>query len=291
MFQALKRTLPWLACLALFIAGYARANVEPVIEVAAFGVSPVQAATGPRLAETRSTRIVRGDEWGAVLRRLLPEDVDSGRLLAALPGANLPALQPGRYVRQRGTANTWPLVIDYLQDGRLAFTLTIQRQEVEVVERLADDDLVRAAGQDDVKNSLFAATDAVGLPEQIALQLVDIFSEEVDFLHDLGQGYRCAIVYEMNYQDGMPNPGRILAAELTHGGRKVSAFLHRFGNGDVGYFKPDGTDINRVLRPDGPTMGGHGAVVDASASFRRSPLEFSRITSAPAMLRFHPILK
>jgi murein DD-endopeptidase MepM/ murein hydrolase activator NlpD len=295
-----RRLAAWALLCLLAVSTSAMPDVasDAIVEVAAFGVSPVLAPAGKKGDEdarsVHATRLARGDTWPGILRRLLTDDPDVDRYVAALARVDLPEPTPGRYARLGMPEKGALVVVDYLDSANSAYRLRITRHATEVLARLPDDDLVRAARQDEMKNSLFAATDAVGLPEEIALRLVDIFAEEVDFLRELGQGYRCALVYEMDYVDGVPRPGRILAAELSHGGRPVTAYWHRFGNGDHGYFKPDGTDINRVLRPE-TAVNGTGkarlAVVDASASFRRSPLEFSRVTSAPAALRYHPILK
>lgn len=289
--------VPWLA-MATSLSG----APEPVIEVAAFGVTPVRMTRAMMhgnadSAGPYSVRVARGDTWPILLKRLLPDDAQRARWLPAIKSAELPELRPGRYLRLNRAGDAESLSVEYLLDTRTAFSVRLDHAALRVTERLPGDELIRAAQQDEMKSSLFAATDAVGLPEEIALQLVDIFAEEVDFLRDLGRGYRCAIVYEMHYVDGMPHPGRILAAEFSGIDRRNRAFFHRFNNGETGYFDANGTDVNRVLRPDTTAsrvtrrQSGKSHAVDAAASFRRSPLEFSRVTSEPAKLRFHPILK
>lgn len=280
-------------------AGAMQGAAEPVIEVAAFGVTPVSDLSGADAAkaasEAASVRVVRDETWPALIKRLISEPVLQARWLPAIKAADPPALRPGRYLRLKRSEDGSPVSIDYLLDARTAYDMRLDGMRLRVTERLPDDDLARAAQQDEMKSSLFAATDAAGLPESIALQLVDIFAEQVDFFLDLRQGYRCAIVYEMTYADGMPRPGRILAAEFSRSGQRYLAYFHRFRNGETGYFDVEGSDVNRVLRPATPASVGKyrrpSHRVDAAASFRRSPLEFSRITSAPARLRFHPILK
>jgi murein DD-endopeptidase MepM/ murein hydrolase activator NlpD len=289
--------------LAVLPAPLAAASLpgEAVIEVAAFGVTPMTQAVridsdSRDIPGQATARVARGDSWSILLGRLLGDQADSSVWRDALRGADLPELLPGRFLRvlRAETSGSW--LVEYLRDARSAFSLRLDGRVLRVTERLPGDDLLRAAHQDELKTSLFAATDAVGLPEDIALQLVDIFAEEVDFLRDLGKGYRCAIVYEMNYVEGMPRPGRVLAAEFSGAEGRIAAYLHRFGNGESGYFNAAGMDVNRVLRPDTGNLkrshsGSKAHSIDAAASFRRSPLEFSRITSAPARLRFHPILK
>jgi murein DD-endopeptidase MepM/ murein hydrolase activator NlpD len=91
------------------------------------------------------------------------------------------------------------------------------------------------------------------------------------FLRELHQGYRCALVYEAHYREGFIEPsGRILAAELDVGKRQYRAYYSKDTQGRDAYFDASGKNTRRI--------------------FRRSPLEFTRITSDYTLARFHPIL-
>lgn len=150
-----------------------------------------------------------------------------------------------------------------------------------------------AAVPDD-RSPFFAASDAVGLPEELAVQVSDLFAEAVDFHRDLVRGYACTLVYEMYYPDGMPRPGRILAARFVTPEQRLEAFLFRDGGGAPAYFDPQGLDVNKTLRLADPEREPWLKALSPASlveAFRRSPLEFSRITSRPAALRYHPILK
>src|SRR5207253_7445238 len=115
-----------------------------------------------------------------------------------------------------------------------------------------------------IRSSLFAATDAVGIPDSIAMQLADVFGGDVDFHSDLRKGDRFTVVYELHHLGGRPvRAGRLLAAEFVNQGKTLRAIY--FGSG---YYGPDGKNLRKA--------------------FLRSPLEFSRISSGFGM-RFHPI--
>jgi len=140
----------------------------------------------------------------------------------------------------------------------------------------------------------FAATDAVGLPEALALQVGDLFAETIDFHRDLDRGYVCTLVYEMTYPNGMPKAGHILAARIETPERRLEAYFFPTGEGAPSYFDDRGLDINRTPRLVDPAREPWVETLvaeTATSAFRRSPLEFSRVTSLPAVLRFHPILK
>jgi len=144
------------------------------------------------------------------------------------------------------------------------------------------------------QSPLFAATDAVGLPEKLALQLSELFAEEIDFHRDLNRGYLCTLVYEMYYPGGMPEAGRILAARFVTPDRRLEAFLFPVEPGSPAYFDGQGLDVNKTLRLTDPDREPWLKALSGDAlvsAFRRSPLEFSRITSLPAALRYHPIRK
>jgi murein DD-endopeptidase MepM/ murein hydrolase activator NlpD len=122
-----------------------------------------------------------------------------------------------------------------------------------------------------IRSSLFAATDAAGIPDAIAMQIARVFATDIDFHVDIRKGDSFSVIYEMHYEGGeLVSPGRILSAEFVNQGRTYSAVLFQDENGDDGYYELDGT--NRAK------------------SFLRSPVEFSRVSSGFGS-RFHPIFR
>ena len=115
-----------------------------------------------------------------------------------------------------------------------------------------------------ISSSLFAATDAAGIPDSIGMQLADIFGGDVDFYRDLRKGDRFAVVYEEHRFGGVTvRAGRVLAAEFVNNGRTYRAVYY-----DKGYYTPEGANLRKA--------------------FLRTPLEFSRVSSGFGMRR-HPI--
>ncbi len=122
-----------------------------------------------------------------------------------------------------------------------------------------------------IRGSLFAATDAAGIPDTVASEMADLFSSDIDFRHDLRRGDRFNLVYEVLYHDGQPvMTGRILAAEFINAGHSYRAVWSDVNGGKGEYYTPEGKPLKKA--------------------FLRSPVPFTRITSGFAM-RFHPILK
>lgn len=123
-----------------------------------------------------------------------------------------------------------------------------------------------------VSSSLFAATDAAGIPDAVASQLSEIFATELDFHRELKKGDAFNVVYEVLAADGeaitwMPATGRVLSAEFVSNGKSHHAVWYTDSNGRGAYFGLDGKTKRR--------------------SFLASPVEFSRVTSGFAV-RFDP---
>jgi murein DD-endopeptidase MepM/ murein hydrolase activator NlpD len=123
----------------------------------------------------------------------------------------------------------------------------------------------------DIKSSLFAATDAANIPDAIAMQLVDMFSTNIDFASDLRRGDRFNVVYETFWQSGdYIRTGRVLAAEFHNAGATFQSvwFDDPKSKHGGGYYGFDGKSLKKA--------------------FLKSPIEFSRVSSGFAMRR-HPI--
>lgn len=124
----------------------------------------------------------------------------------------------------------------------------------------------------EIRNSLFAATDAADIPDAIAVQLAEIFAGDLDFHRDLRKGDRFSLVYETLTYRGQPiRTGRILSAEFINDQKILSAYWFEHEDGQGAYYAADG----KILRK----------------AFLRSPLEFSRVTSGFTNARLHPVLQ
>jgi len=266
----------------------------PVIEVVAFGVAPVagipdDATLQPRRGDilhrvdafgTRGAadgevevRTMAGERWSDLFSRV-GHKLGNGLLASPATAEQmdlLPELQPGKYVRLRAIPDNRAVQIDYVVRPEEVYSILVTPGGLQVEPNSSDPRVVERMRADPSKASLFTATDAIGLPEDIALQLAEIFSDNVDFLRELHRGYRCVLVYEVLYKEGhIDRPGRILAAELTIRNQRLQAFYYEGGGDHRGYFNESGASLKKV--------------------FRKSPVEFSRVTSEYTLARFHPIL-
>jgi murein DD-endopeptidase MepM/ murein hydrolase activator NlpD len=121
-----------------------------------------------------------------------------------------------------------------------------------------------------INNSLFLASQAQGLNEDITLRLAQIFQWDIDFVLDIRAGDDFGLLYEELYLDGeFIGFGRILAAEFTNRGRSYRAVRYVDAEGKSSYFTPDGRNMRKA--------------------FLRAPVEFTRISSNFNPRRLHPI--
>ena len=211
----------------------------------------------------REERFQRGDTLAGLLSRLGVDDASSQRLLRARV---LNALRPGMSVDAHIGARGDVRAISFLTGRDTLVQIRPDGEGYTTTEERAALYARIAMKSSVIRSSLFAATDAAGIPDSVASQLADIFGGDIDFHRDLRNGDRFSVVYEEQHFAGRPGrAGRVLAAEFVNQGRALRAVY--FENG---YYAPDGKNLRKA--------------------FLRSPLEFSRVSSGFGM-RMHPFMR
>ncbi len=281
--QARKISLRWMVGLsALPLFGI----------VAAFGIAPdtstrqVQVQTvienielpandGHDLATTfwREEKIQRGDTISALLERL---DISNEEIVAFLRSSKdskgIRQLIPGRTVRARTSADGELLSLRYISSSDSMLVVEKENSVFRASDQGVPLEPRTLMKSGEIRSSLFAATDAANIPDNIATQLADVFSSDIDFHRDLRKGDRFNVIYEVFYHNGeLVKTGRVLATEFFNQGKTHRAVYFQDRKGQGGYYTPDGKNLRKA--------------------FLRSPLEFSRITSGFTNARYHPVLK
>lgn len=223
----------------------------------------------------REERIQRGDTVAALLSRLGVQDEQAFALLRQQPDTQplFRQLRPGKVVTARTSESGELLALTFPLNGPKDNVLVINKHDGKMLAGEQDQKLTTQVmmKSGEIRSSLFAATDALDLPDSIAMQIADIFGGDIDFHRDLRRGDRFSVVYEMFFHKGQPvRTGRILATEFVNNGKTLSAFWFE-SSGGQGYYTAEGKNIRKA--------------------FLRSPLEFSRVTSGFSFARFHPIHK
>ncbi len=225
----------------------------------------------------REEKIRSGDTLATLLTRLDVADHAAAEFIKTDRIAyQILQLKPGRQVQAQispdGALQWLRTTVTSGRDG-LATNLIIQRdgdhfkagESPSPLEKRVE---MRTA---EIRSSLFAATDLARIPDNIAMQIVDMFATDIDFASDLRRGDRFNVVYETLWQNGeYVRAGRVLASEFINAGKTYQAvwFEEPGSRQGGGYYGFDGKSLKKA--------------------FLKSPLEFSRISSGFSM-RKHPI--
>lgn len=219
-------------------------------------------------------RIRAGDNLASLLDRLGIADREAAAFIRSDTEARaLASLRPGQRVQAVVSADGKLLSASTLiTDQQTERRLVIERAAAGFIAKKTPAPLERhiEMRSGEIRSSLFAATDAAQVPDPVAMQIVDIFSSDIDFASDLRKGDRFEVIYETYWQGGeWVRSGRVLGASFRNDGKAYQAIWFGDAHGEHGgYYDPEGKSLKKA--------------------FLKSPLQFSRVTSGFAM-RVHPI--
>jgi murein DD-endopeptidase MepM/ murein hydrolase activator NlpD len=122
-----------------------------------------------------------------------------------------------------------------------------------------------------IRGSLFQTLNEMNEGDELALEMAEAFSYDIDFNTELQPGDHFKVAVEKQHRDGeFVKYGSILAAEFSNKGKVYSAFRFAGPEGRSEFYDARG----RALRRD----------------LLKSPLKFSRVSSKFSRRRFHPVL-
>ena len=122
-----------------------------------------------------------------------------------------------------------------------------------------------------IDSSLFVAGARAGLPDNLIMELADIYGHVIDFVYEIRKGDQFTVTFEKRYLDGeFIEYGNILAAEFVNSGESFLAVRYTDSQGDIGYYDEKGVSLRKA--------------------FLRAPLNFRRISSNFNVARKHPVL-
>ncbi|MDR1495104.1 MAG: M23 family metallopeptidase [Rickettsiales bacterium] len=122
----------------------------------------------------------------------------------------------------------------------------------------------------EIKNNLYSDAVLAGVPASVVVDLINLYSFDMDFQRDIRAGDKLEIVFESQFLEatGRTKNGNIIYANLSTGG--VNHKIYRFGHRGTGtYFDENGLGVKKSLL--------------------RTPIDGARITSGYGKRR-HPIL-
>lgn len=233
----------------------------------------IQTPPPATLEFTREDKVQPGETLSGLLTRMQVSEEDIQRLLSgAAAEAGLNRLRSGQYLQANVKDNGSLIDLSFVNgEGQ---TVVIKHQadgyRIDKTEAALETRVIMRSGR--IQSSLYAASDAAGLPDSVTDKLAELFSSDIDFRQDLRKGDSFSVIYSQNYRNGQPvGESKILATEFVNAGRVHRAVLFRDPLGQEDYYTPEGQSLKKA--------------------FLRSPLPFTRITSGFTSARFHPVLK
>lgn len=108
-------------------------------------------------------------------------------------------------------------------------------------------ELVRVEGE--INESLFLATSRAGVPLQVVMDTIRIFSWEVDFQRDIQKGDQFQFMFERFFDESgnAVKDGNVVFASLRLSGKDLRLYRHTLEDGSVGYFDAGGQSARRAL--------------------------------------------
>jgi murein DD-endopeptidase MepM/ murein hydrolase activator NlpD len=123
-----------------------------------------------------------------------------------------------------------------------------------------------------IDSSLYLAATQAGIPTDVVVEMIHMFSYKVDFQRDLRPGDSFQVFYDYYYTpEGMPaKQGNISYAEMRTGGHVIALYRYQPDpNQPADYFDAHGENVKGMLM--------------------KTPVDGARISSGFGM-RFHPVL-
>lgn len=275
-------------CLCAFgIAGYeSRKDVEPDCAVSnlatpatptpvstpAQHIDPPAKAPAPSTDHSRTIVVQPGDNLALIFNREGLSAQALHRLVNAKPlGARLAKIAPGEEFSLMLDEDNQLLSLSYSPDPLKTLKFTREGNRFHGEEIIVEPERTTAYKHGIIRHSLFLASQRAGLPDQVTMELAQVFQWDVDFHLDIRDGDSFYMLVEEQYLDGeLIRFGNILAAEFVNQGDSYQAVRYADPNGEVNYFDPAGRSMRKA--------------------FLRAPLPITpRISSNFNLRRKHPL--
>jgi murein DD-endopeptidase MepM/ murein hydrolase activator NlpD len=236
-------------------------------EIPVYVAAPEQAPVGERTIMT----VRRGDTLDRLFRRNNLSIADMVLIMQdKLAAKHLRLVKPGDQVVVYHQSSE---VLQLNRELDYSSSLKVIREnegfKAEKIEHRLVSKHVEAEGI--IASSLFEAGADEGISDRTIMNLAGIFAWDIDFVLDIRQGDKFRLIVEELWRDGRRvTEGEILAAEFTNQGEIFRAIRFVDPNNNASYYTPEGRNMRKA--------------------FRRSPVDFSRVSSNFNPNRRHPIL-
>lgn len=222
--------------------------------------------------------IAAGDTLKRVLRKVGVRNDEANRAIRALAKTFKPRrLRPGHQLKLQlqppEAAGQSPVLlsIDFTADAKTDIALirdgkggfVAQRHNRELGRRLA-------YGAGVIKSSLYQTGTQEGIPPTALINMVNIFSFDVDFQRDIQRGNKFGLFYERLTDEtgATADIGQVIFARLKLRRRDIKLYRFKLKNGKIDYFNTKGRSVQKFLLST-PT---DGARISSGFGRRRHPV-------------------
>jgi murein DD-endopeptidase MepM/ murein hydrolase activator NlpD len=222
--------------------------------------------------DVRTERVQSGDSLSRLFNRQNLKPQLLHKLTQAEKGDNrVSRLNVGQTVEFRYTSDNSLVELSIIQSPFHQTVAIHSESGWNIEQRHREPEIYIEQAQATIDSSLFLAGARAGLPDNLIMELADIYGHLIDFVYEIREGDRFIVTFEKRYLDGeFVEYGNILAAEFVNSGESFLAVRYTDSQGDIGYYDQNGVSLRKA--------------------FLRAPLNFRRISSNFKPTRKHPIL-
>lgn len=236
---------------------------------------PSEELSGSALAVSRIVAVRRGDTLMDILLSLGLARAEAHEAVSALAAVFDPrGLRPGQEITFSFAGGDSGALVGAWLAARADRDVGLTREPggrftAHQRDRALSLEAIRAAGM--VRTSLYEAGLATGVPIQVMVEMIRVFSFDVDFQRDIQPGDAFEVLFE-RFRDEtgrVAKDGAVRYASLLLSGRRLAVYRHVDRDGNVDYYNEKGESVRKALL--------------------KTPIDGARLTSGFGS-RMHPIL-
>jgi murein DD-endopeptidase MepM/ murein hydrolase activator NlpD len=219
-----------------------------------------------------STNVREGDNLSTLFDR---EGIPTSEIynLTASPGGDiLGNLYPGEKFRIGVNNKNQIIELEYIKSPLMRYIFAYRDGSYQTEKRERKAEVLLGFRKGIIIDSLYNSAKRAQLPDNIIMEMANIFGWDIDFVFDIREGDKFSLLFEERYLDGEKlDAGDIIAASFTNRGKTFRAIRYQHSDGSTLYYSPEGLSMRKT--------------------FLRTPLDIFRITSGFNLRRKHPIHK
>lgn len=260
--------------LSLALTHNSAAVSSPSLVAEASETIQIQADEPVSTLDWKQEKIRSGDSLSTIFKRVGASHNDLYRLVNSNEAAQrLKRIFPNQNFNFGFNAEQQLVELIYMPSVLERYHFTRLEDNSFAVEHIVDQPEIQTQfSTAQIEGSLFLAAQKAGIPQNLIMQLADIFSGVIDFVYDPRKGDSFDLLYEEKFHDGEKvGTGKLLAASYHGSKQSFTAYRYESADGKVGYYNEEGVSMRKA--------------------FLRAPLDFTRISSNFNPGRLHPVLK